>query len=861
MKKILSLLYISGLLLPGRSLAQEGTHPGDTKTSVHVASNTGFNKAGRFKRIMLGEHYRKDWATAVDIEILDMNQEAGGLTPVKLGGGMQTRSLRLKGANGKEYVLRSINKDPSKAIAVEFRGTFAEDFIQDQISSANPYAPLVVAALAEAAGVPHTQPKIVYVPETNKLGTYANLFQGTVCLLEERAPVDDQSETAAAHAKKVVNSEKLFEKYFSNSNHRVDESAYLKARLLDILIGDWDRHEDQWQWAVYEESGKTIYRPIPRDRDQAFSRMDGVIPQMATQKWALRKIQGFDYRIKDLVGLTTSGVHLDRNFTTTLSKQDWINITTAFQQAVTDQVIDEACKLLPKEIYYLSGNDIAAKLKQRRNDLQTYAAKYYRFLSNEVNITGTNDAEIFEVTRISDDSTLVSVFSTDKAGKKYKLVYQRCFLRSETNEIRLYGLEGKDQFIIDGSASDGITVRAIGGKGKDIYLDRSLVKGPGKKTKIYDNADNTITGGRETSTYISSDTLANNYNRRSYRYDWMAPMLHPGYNPDDGFYFGSSVVFKKQQFGKSPYGFMQAVGANYAFKTGAYTFWYKGIFTEVIGKWDLVLDANINAPNYSRNYFGLGNETERKETGRNYYRARFDQYTTSASIRRKYAGKHFLEAGVGFESVKVEERDGRFVSSSSSKLDSSDFEKKYYVHIKTSYQFNTLNNALYPTKGIRVNSGVSFTQNLQEEDLHYVQLFAEMASYYTRGRFTLASRSGFSTILNDRYEFFQANTLGSLSNLRGYRRDRFAGKTSLYSNTELRYSAGYINSYLLNGRWGLLAFLDNGRVWIPGEDSNTWHRGYGGGIWVMPFNKMAFTATYGASKEDQVVTVKAGFLF
>ncbi len=145
-------------------------------------------------------------------------------------------------------------------------------------------------------------------------------------------------------------------------------------------------------------------------------------------------------------------------------------LTTAFQQAVTDQVIDEACKLLPKEIYYLSGNDIAAKLKQRRNDLQTYAAKYYRFLSNEVNITGTNDAEIFEVTRISDDSTLVSVFSTDKAGKKYKLVYQRCFLRSETNEIRLYGLEGKDQFIIDGSASDGITVRAIGGKGKDIYL-------------------------------------------------------------------------------------------------------------------------------------------------------------------------------------------------------------------------------------------------------------------------------------------------------------------------------------------------------------------------------------------------------
>jgi hypothetical protein len=59
----------------------------------------------------------------------------------------------------------------------------------------------------------------------------------------------------------------------------------------------------------------------------------------------------------------------------------------------------------------------------------------------------------------------------------------------------------------------------------------------------------------------------------------------------------------------------------------------------------------------------------------------------------------------------------------------------------------------------------------------------------------------------------------------------------------------------------LLAFFDNGRVWIPDESSNTWHIGYGGGIWFLPYNKIAFTASYGISKEDNLVNIKAGFFF
>ena len=51
-----------------------------------------------------------------------------------------------------------------------------------------------------------------------------------------------------------------------------------RRRLFDMLIGDWDRHQDQWRWIEFKENGKKVYRPMPRDRDQAFSIMaDGFL--------------------------------------------------------------------------------------------------------------------------------------------------------------------------------------------------------------------------------------------------------------------------------------------------------------------------------------------------------------------------------------------------------------------------------------------------------------------------------------------------------------------------------------------------------------------------------------------------------
>jgi len=831
------------------------------KTDTIVTANTNYNKAGSVKRLFLGEHYRKEWAAPVQLKVLNLDSTAGGLTAIKAGGGHQTKSLRLKGGDGKEYVLRSVNKDPTKALPPEFVGTFAADIVQDQISSSNPYVPPVVAALCQAAGIFHATPEIVFVPASPRLDTFINDFANTVCLFEERPSGNEEDNAAFGNSKSIINTEKLFEKLLTDNTNRVDQRSFLKARLFDIWIGDWDRHEDQWVWAAFTENDKTIYKPIPRDRDQAFAKLDGILPSMAQKPWAIRTTKNFGHKIHDVQGLAMSGNFLDHNFINELSLNDWLSVATELQQNLTDEKIENAFKLLPQNIYDISAKEIIVKLKRRRDDLATYTKDYYYFLSREVTVAGTQQKEFFEVTRMDNDSTKVAVYKIDNNNRQAGAIFQRTFLQSETNEIRLYGFGGDDKFNVSGNADKNILIRVIGGKGNDSTTAAPGANDGARKTKIYDNDINTFVAGSETKKYISNDSLKNSFNKSSFKYDYFSPKLAPGYNSDDGVYLGGGIIIKKQRFGKAPYGYIQSVWANYAFKTSAYNFWYEGIFKEAIGKWDLQLNARLNAPNYVLNYYGEGNETVINSNVKNYYRIRANQIIISPSLVKQIGKYQTFGAGLDFESIKIERNENRFITDIHSELDSSVFERKYFGSAYINYQFNTTDNVLYPRKGIEINSAIAFIQNLEDTKRNFARLSSDISFFGSLQSLTAAVRIGGATNIGNNYEFYQANTLGGTTNARGFRRTRFSGKTSLYQNVELRYKLQNLKGRILRGNWGLLAFFDNGRVWIPDETSNIWHYGYGGGIWFLPYNKIAFTVSYGISKEDNLLNIKAGFFF
>ena len=829
--------------------------------TARVVANPHYDKVSGFRRFMLGDHYRKEWATEIQVEVFNIDTVAGGLTPTKMGGGKQTKSLRLKGADGKEYVLRSINKDPTLALPPEFAGTFADDVLQDQISSSHPYAAIVVAELGKAAGIYYIVPRIVYVPNSPKLGEFDKEIGNTLCLFEERPVGDQEDNEQYDFSQKVVTSEKMLEKFFGDNDHRMDERFFLKARFFDMIIGDWDRHEDQWVWATFEDGEQTFYKPIPRDRDQAFPSLDGLVPQIAARKWAVRKTQNFSSQIRDVNGFNMNGIHLDRNFTVGLTLKDWLDIADSIQQDFTDAEIEAAFRKLPPSIYEVSAQQIISKMKARRNDLKRYATTYYYFLNKEVNIVGTQDRELFEVTRMDTGATRVAIHKINKKGEKEYVLLDRVFVPSETKEIRLYGLGDSDVFDLKGESESGILVRIIGGNGVDSVIDQSIARGKSHATRIYDSTGTFVTKSGETKFVRTTDTLLVNYRRKDFKYNRTVPRFAPGYNVDDGIYIGGGVTFIKHKFGKEPFQYVQSIAANYAFATSAYNFWYDGLFKRAIGKWDFRFNIEVNAPNYVFNYFGLGNETTLLRTDRNFNRVRSDQYNIGTGLTRTFRKKFNWDLGVGYQSVEVEKTPNRFVSDVRAKIDSTNFSRKHFGFAHLGYRIDNTDNPLYPRGGIRLISGFGVNQNLRNGEQNFPYGHLTLSGYMTAGKVTFALRSGVATIFSNEYEFYQANTLGGMSNLRGYRRTRFSGRTSLYENTEIRWRWGTMNAYIIKGQVGMLGFADVGRVWIPNEVSKSWHIGYGAGLFLLPYNKLAFTVTYGMSDEDQLVYVRAGFLF
>ena len=117
----------------------------------------------------------------------------------------------------------------------------------------------------------------------------------------------------------------------------MDQDKVVRARLFDILLGDWDRHIGQWKWARFQPNGKTIWKPIPRDRDQAFVKFDdGVIPWVASRGFALRLLQSFNEEIDDLKGLNYQARFLDRRLTSELTEEDWVDIARDVKSRLTD---------------------------------------------------------------------------------------------------------------------------------------------------------------------------------------------------------------------------------------------------------------------------------------------------------------------------------------------------------------------------------------------------------------------------------------------------------------------------------------------------------------------------------------------
>ena len=424
-----------------------------------------------------GRHYREEWKTPALFKVVMLDTLAGGLTPYQAGGGRQSKSLRLRDANGREYVLRSIDKTFEGALPEIVRGSFIANILNDQVSIAHPFSALTIAPMADALTILHAKPVIIYLPKQNRLGDFNAAYGDALYLFEQRADENWDNAANFSNSKNIIGTDNLLKALAKDNDARVDQLLYVRTRIFDMFIGDWGRHEDQWRWASDKQGGKTIYKPIPRDRDQAFTKFDGLLVG-AFKGLGGGKFQSFGPRIKDVKTFNFPARYLDRRMTNEVTQQQWVNLATEIQLALTDQVIESAIRQLPPEIFPISGNNITNNLKQRRNNLVIYARDYYRFLAREVDVPGSTDNEKFEIKRNQDGSTQVNIYKITNQGiTKEQPFYSRTFYSGETKEIRLYGLDAADVYEVTGEAANAIKVRLIGGAARDEYKDLSKING------------------------------------------------------------------------------------------------------------------------------------------------------------------------------------------------------------------------------------------------------------------------------------------------------------------------------------------------------------------------------------------------
>ncbi|MCK4745555.1 MAG: hypothetical protein KAT15_00895, partial [Bacteroidales bacterium] len=618
--------------------------------------------ASKFKRIFFGDNYREEWLIPVEVPVFDFNNEKGGLEIVKKGGGGQTKSLRLENNQKQQWVLRSIEKDPSKVIPEVVKMQLAIDLAQDQMSAYLPWAALSIPRLADAAEIYHTNPEIVYLTKDPRLGAYMDDVWEGLYLFEERPNGNRKDVESFGRSKDIIGTPDMMDVIVEDHDNQIDQEHFLKCRLFDVYIGDWDRHEDQWRWAGFKDGDKMVYRAVPRDRDQTFFLNEGLFPWISSRKFALRMNQGFDYEVKDMGGLVSQGKWLDRRFLSELTKKDWIRAAEKMQVNITDEVIQAAVNDMPPQITELKGIATVAKLQSRRDKLPAFAAEHYSIISKKVDIVGSDKREQFQVKRLNNNETEVKVWTLSSKGKKEDKIYERKFKHDETVEIRLYGLKGQDEFDVEGKVDKGMKVRIIGGPGKDDIKDRSEVRGLVKKTIVYDTRKkNDIEFGSEARNRTSDNPEKNRYTYAAFNYNKFIPIAYLGFNSDEALVVGAGLMYTTFGFQKSPYASYHSLGASYATATSALEVQYDGMFTSVIGGLDLNLHFIIKDPRYTQNYFGLGNETEQVSDDKDFNRVRIGQIGFHPELSKTFNNNTF-SAGLFYQKYNIEDTEGRFIS-------------------------------------------------------------------------------------------------------------------------------------------------------------------------------------------------------
>ena len=463
------LLAITAAQWPAAPASQPASWAADS-ASVRVVPGARYTR-GRLWQALFGRHYRAWWAAPATVPVLRLATAVpGSLVPVQAGGSNQSHTLRLRAPDGREFVLRSVDKDLSAALPPGWKKNLLRGLLKDQTSATQPYGAYPAARLAEATGVLHANPRLVFVGNDPGLGKFRAEFGNALYLFEER-PDGDQTRVASfGHSSNVLNSAHMLAQLRERPTRYVPARDYLRARLLDMVLGDWSRREDQWRWASFPLPGRRAFRPVPRDRDQAFFLFDdGLITRLVS--WFVPKYQTFRSHVgpENVDGLTRTARNLDRTLLTGLDAAAFREVSDSLRAALTDSVLARAFATGPPETRAAIAARIVPMLQARRAQLPAVARQFFELLNKRAWVLGTDQAERFVLSPAESGGLRVQVLARH-AGRSDSLLLNRIFEPGVTATVQLFGLAGNNVFELRGNLPENPVVEIYPGHGRNQLL-------------------------------------------------------------------------------------------------------------------------------------------------------------------------------------------------------------------------------------------------------------------------------------------------------------------------------------------------------------------------------------------------------
>jgi len=682
----------------------------------------------------------------------------------------------------------------------EVKGTELEKSLREVEQLSYPFSTCITSSLAQKLNLQTNNP--ILVSNKDKL--------------HQLVMLDDQ----------LISTKEMLNLVHKNSAIQIDKSAYLRFRLLSLIVGGYNQEPDSYVWKVSDQQKIVPYINSYQNQYMSFNGRYKLLTDLVR---SYKHLETYTGRIENIKKSSRKFIGFDVNILSSLPYHYWEEEIIAIKSLLNDSAILEIVSGFPKGVLSVKTEGLISILNERILNLDEIATEYYNLISPNKIVVATDENNLIDITKREVD-VLVNIYN-EKEGKNTP-IHSYVFSSIDTDGIWVYGLKGNDYFEVTGESKKDIPLTLIGGDNTDKYEIQN-----GNQVVIFDDKHQTfIVAKDKAKVHLSDEKYITTYQNDKYKHKINTVKPKFGANPDDGLFIGSLNEFKIMGFDQHPFSTLHQVSANLYLGTLGFKVGYYGEKSSVYKGFNAFGGVGFQSSNYSTIFFGFGNETQNLDDNLklDYNRIRMSTFDVKLGLLKN--NKRFdVSANLFFESIKIDETSDRFVTSETLFFpEEGFFERKNYVGLSGYYHYKNTSLSVLDDLLISPKIGLKISADTNEFKKTNVALHPSLYLSHPMyvDKISLDATISCLHVFGSDIPFFQAANLGGNTGLRGYRNQRFTGQALFYTSTNIKWHIKELKSEVLPLKFGMLGGFDLGRVWQENETSSQLHTDFGAGFWL-----------------------------